>query len=936
MHNPSKNLVLILLYIFLSFFSFAEDMNVEGKIINSIILNGLKKAKKKDILATMTTREQMPLDISLIEQDYQNLMALDYFEEIYINTKEAYDKNTNFPLPGMIDLVLDFVEKPTIRRIIFKGNNNIPYGFLIGDVSLKKGDFFNKTTVLADIAKMKERYEAKGFNYINIKSDTYVDEELKSKNQIDLIYVIEEGLETYISEVIIKGNVKYSESSLKSRMKTKERKYFGLQKGIFIESDFLQDLDDLGKYYRDHGFYNIDIKEPEISRYEIDEEGIPKEVIRITITLEEGKQYRYGGMILSGNNIFTNDDLTYNLKLKEGNVFNYSKYSEDKFAIQKKYNDYGYVQTMIEEQPVIDEENNIITYKLTIIESSRSYIEAVYFKNNKKVKNYVLYRNIETEVGQIFDYSRLVRSVYSLMNLGYFSKVEPDIQMGSSPGLLKITYVLEEQNTAEIRFGLQVSTNQWPPDFTVFGEISEKNFLGRELLLSGKIDLSIYKQGFEVGIQDPWFFNFPWSMGASFKFYHEWYQKVLRRYSYEDYELYARDSGAISNPTETDLENYFNDKYSNLAEENPNYIGNKTTGEWAGGGNWGTLGMHSINFETTVGTGYRFLRYFYVSGNYSIIPMYTFLPLDPNDPSYRDKVYEIRYKSYREQVLNNDGWSIKSRLSATFGINTTLQNINPYEGIRFNITTGYTWGSYDFVSLSSKFTAYWKILDMYFNDWPFKQVLVFNMGAAFIFPGFRNIGGELNGRNTAGMGPILGYNDYLTVDGFFMGRGWGNSIGSTTSEGRLTTKTGYARFDFSLEYRIPINEKFVWLAGFVDMVNLVEGPTRSIPRLGDYGTILSTGSSYIYDTDYTYSWMWWNQDRGQYKWYNQDMKSWWNIDNWYGSIGVGVQLTLPQLPLSFYIVKRFKINNYAGFEWVQNSPGTANLDFVLSIVGYYF
>jgi len=60
------------------------------------------------------------------------------------------------------------------------------------------------------------------------------------------------------------------------------------------------------------------------------------------------------------------------------------------------------------------------------------------------------------------------------------------------------------------------------------------------------------------------------------------------------------------------------------------------------------------------------------------------------------------------------------------------------------------------------------------------------------------------------------------------------------------------------------------------------------------------------------------------------------IDNWYGSIGVGVELTFPQLPLSFFVVKRFKLNYYGGLEWIQDQWETGNLDFVLSIVGYYF
>jgi outer membrane protein assembly factor BamA len=477
-----------------------------------------------------------------------------------------------------------------------------------------------------------------------------------------------------------------------------------------------------------------------------------------------------------------------------------------------------------------------------------------------------------------------------------------------------------------------VTTNKWPPDVTLFGEISEKNFLGRELQLSGKVDLSIYKQGFNVSFDDPWFYNFPWSLGASVKFYHEWDQKVLKKMSAEDYKRYYDLGGDNSSPTEDDIRNFFTEYANNDDQKNYNYLG-------ANGDNtWAQMGVHDLNIETSLRSGYRFLRYFSVSGELSLSPIYTFIPTDTNGIPYSD-VYDVFYSSYRDQILQ--GWSFKGKISTTFGINTTLQRINPYEGLRFSLTTGYTFGHYDSVSLTTKFTYYWKILDIYFNDWAFKNVVVFNTAASFIFPGFRNLGGELNGINTQNRGPIMFSSDYLTVDGFFVGRGWSNSLGATSYEGRLTDKKGYARFDFSIEYRIPIHEKFIWLAAFVDMVNLIQGPTRQVPYLDPKtGTPQTVNGVQLARTDDSLAWRWWDQYRGNpdpsIRYYNSNMLDWYSMENWYGSIGVGFQLTLPQLPLSFYIVKRFKINQYSGFEWVNSSPGTANLDFVLSIVGFYF
>lgn len=898
------------------FYILPDDVEIEGKIIYKVIFKGLKKVKERELRSVQQLKEGMQFDPILIDQDYKNFFDLDYFDDIIVKADKAMDDKGG-EIPGMINIIYEFKEKPTIRKIIFKGNNNIPYGYLIGDITIKRGDFVKRSTIVSDIYTIKDKYQKKGFNYIEVDYELFENEELKSKNQVDLIFNIKEGIETYISEIIIDGNDKFSDFSLKNRMKTKERKFLGLQKGTFIASDFYQDIEDLKKYYREQGFYFVEIFEPEINRYEIEEEGKKREVIKIRIQIKEGNQYKYGGLKIEGNKIFTYEDLTYAMKLRPGNLLNYSRFQEDMFSLQKKYNDSGYVQTQVTYEPEVDETNKIITFKVKIVESKLSYIEAVYFKGNVKTKNYVLYRSIYTEVGQIFDSSRLIASIYGLYNLGFFSKVDYDIQAGSAEGLLKITYILEEQSTAEIRFGMQITTNKWPPDITLFGEITEKNFLGRELTIGGKVDLSLYKQGFEFRLEDPWFLNYPWSLGTSLKFYHNWTQKVYRKLTIEDYQTYSKSSGASANPTESDVRTFYDNAYANKDEENPNYVG-------YGPGNWWTMGISDLTFEIGLSTSYRFLKYFSVGGSYTLSPIYTFMI----DNSLVDQIYSY---SYRQLLKENNGWSVKSRLATSFSINTTKQRINPYDGLRFSITAAYTWGHFDSVSLSTKFTYYWNILDLNFNDYPFKHVLVFNAAASFIFPGFRNLGGELNGEPTAGRGPILYATDYLTVDGFFIGRGWANSIGATNYEGRLTNKKGYARFDFSLEYRIPINEKFIWLAAFIDVVNLVEGPIKTLPLLDKDGNVISSSGSY----DDSKAWMWWNQLESN-KWYNEKMTNWYGVENWYGSIGVGFQITFPQLPLSFYVVKRFKVNPYTGFEWVTNQPETGNLDFVLSIVGYYF
>jgi len=590
----------------------------ENQTIYKIILKGNKRVKQTEITSVIQTQEGMPLNLAVLEEDYYALIGLDKFDDIKFLTEDAINEKSNLKIPGFVNLVFEFKEKPTVRRIIFKGNKNVSYGFLTTDIKIERNKFFSKSSLLTDINSITDRYKKKGFNNVKVDWELVENEEVLIKNnQIDVVINITEGMETYVSKIVFEGNKFFSDFTILNKMKTKERKFLGLQRGTFDEAEFKQDIEELKKFYRERGYFNIIVYDPQINRQEIIEKELPVETIEIKIVFSEGDRFRFGKLIINGNKLFTYDDLTFSMKIREGYIFNYSRFQEDLYSISKKYTDSGYIQTQIKETPIIDNENKIISYQIDITESERSYIEAVYFSGNTKTKDYVLHRAVYTEVGDIFTSNSLMSSIMGLYNLGFFSKVEYDIQPGSAPGLLKITYLIEEQSTAELRFGLQVTTNKWPPEITFFGEITERNFLGREMTISGKVEASAYKQGFEFRWEDPWFWNYPWLIGGSVKFYHNWHNKVLRTLNESDYLAYYKANPNNINASESDIRTYFDEKYANNEQNNPNYLGKR--------GDLFMRGLNDISFELSPRMGYRFAKYFSVSGNYLLSPIFTFL-----------------------------------------------------------------------------------------------------------------------------------------------------------------------------------------------------------------------------------------------------------------------------------------------------------------------
>jgi outer membrane protein insertion porin family len=87
-------------------------------------------------------------------------------------------------------------------------------------------------------------------------------------------------------------------------------------------------------FYREQGYFKVDILRPEISYFTVkDDKGVEREAIKIVIKVNEGSRYTFGGLDLNGNKIFTTDDLIFITKLREGQVFNYTKYQIDLYML---------------------------------------------------------------------------------------------------------------------------------------------------------------------------------------------------------------------------------------------------------------------------------------------------------------------------------------------------------------------------------------------------------------------------------------------------------------------------------------------------------------------------------------------------------------------------------------------------------------------------
>lgn len=474
--------------------------------ITKIEFEGLKTIKKSDITGVTSSFIGKPFTDEVYNDILDKLYSLDYFDDIEPYAK--HDKN-----PDNILLVFKVVEHPVITKVEFSGNQKIRNGELRETIKIKNGDIYTENTVLLDERLIRDHYIEKGF------TDSYVTHSVEVKNnQVTVIFTIDEGKNTVISEIHMTGNTIVSERVLKQKISLKEASF--LKDGAFQSSSLEQDKKTIINYYTERGYIDSNILDVKIETAYNEEKQ--RDDMIITFVIQEGSQYIYTGMKITGNEIFSEEVLNEKMKLKTGSVFNSTKFEEGLSEISGLYYDSGYMTNGF--YPVLekDTDRKEVSYTLVIEERARSHIENIILKGNNRTKDEVILREIPIESGDVFSRDKLYSGMRNLYNLQYFSNILPDVTQGSEENLVDLVFSVEETSTIALNAGMAFSEITSPNDLPVslYFTLSNSNLFGEGKSLSTTLNLAKNSQSMDFSYSQNWIKNKPISFSQTLAFSH--------------------------------------------------------------------------------------------------------------------------------------------------------------------------------------------------------------------------------------------------------------------------------------------------------------------------------------------------------------------------------------------------------------------------------
>jgi outer membrane protein insertion porin family len=696
-------LLLVVVFILCALPLSAQEEWYMGKPIADFTFVGLDTVSENELLPLVRPYIGMEFNLEVFWEIQETLYALDYFESIEANAEPGDDARESVIIEFSVQ------EKPSVEAIVLEGNRRLRKGEILDNVLIAQGD----------MVREMDLYLEKGYIDASVKA---VLEPGEQENTVIVKFIISEGSRTAIKSIIFSGNNFASEGTLRRQMKTKPQSLFS--SGVFQELKFEEDQQRILDYYSERGY--IDAKIEEVQRTIERDEDQAKNFLSIAIYIDEGQQWTYGGMDFAGNTIFTDEALQELVRQQPGKVLDKIRLETDTQRVADLYYENGYIFNIIDREERRDTKKQEISYTIRIVETDRAHIENIIVKGNEKTKDYVIYRELPFDEGDIFSKAKVLQGLRNLYNLQYFSAVQPETPPGSADGLMDLVINVEEGSTAHINFGIMFSGGTYPISGVLKWE--ETNFLGKGQSVGVNAELSTLRQLISLSFEEPWLLDRRWLGGVSLSFEHAIVPNVTQD------SLFPIFTGDEDNAVPDPYLGYLVDPDTGLPSTAADAI---TDFEYALSQGESIPDQYLMDYtvwKVSVGftTGYR---YFTPLGWLGIR---SGISTSLEQITYNADLFRPFEPVVRE---GNDAWKNVNKLGVTLYWDNRDFFLNPskgfYIGQGVTFAVGFPLGTREYIRTDSTLEGFLTLVDIPATEnWNFKLVLAAHSSWSFIFPQF--------------------------------------------------------------------------------------------------------------------------------------------------------------------------------------------------------
>lgn len=440
-----------------------------------------------------------------------------------------------------LQITLKIWPKPTIRSIIWIGNDRVTTKKLQEELEIPSGTVFERREFNTAFQKLKTHYIKKGSFEAQLDYRVILDPEC---NQVDIEVTIIEGRAGKIEEIVFVNFTECEEDDLFEMIHTQTYCFFTswfTDTGIYHEEAVLQDQSVILNLIQNKGFADAEVNITV-------EESCKKDRIIIYITLTRGERYYFGPIAFEGNTLFTNEEIEERFLFAEGQYYSPEALRATVSNIMDFYGRFGYIDAIVDYEPSLVPNQNAYSLQLKIVEGEQYRVGLIKVFGNTSTQTNVILHETLLIPGEIFNIDKINITEARLNNIGYFKfvnvyAVRSEGSCGLGDAYRDVHIEVEEANTGHFGAFFGFSTVE-----SIFGgfNITERNFNYKGLTSIWSEGYSALRGGGEyahftttIGAKSrsyviswtkPYFMDTPWIVGFDI-------ERSNNRYISKDYEV---------------------------------------------------------------------------------------------------------------------------------------------------------------------------------------------------------------------------------------------------------------------------------------------------------------------------------------------------------------------------------------------------------------
>ena len=477
-------------------------------VVAAIVVQGNRRVDSEAIIGYVAIRPGERADPLKIDEALKALYATGLFEDVRINMVGNR-------------LVVTVAENPVISRIAFEGNKKVKDATLIAEIQSKARGPLSRNTVQADVQRIIEVYRRSG------RFDVRVEPKIidRGNSRVDLVFEINEGDKTTIQKIVFVGNKAFSDWKLRDVMTTTETNWLSWIKStdVYDPDRVSADQELLRRFYLKNGYADFRIVSANV------ETSKTAGGFVITLTLEEGEQYRTGTVDVISNLRDVDPVIIRSyVRTKSGEVYNAELVEKSVEDLTIELAKRGYAFSQVRPRGDRDFSARQINLVYVVEEGPRVYIERINVKGNVRTRDNVIRREFDIYEGDPYNRALVDRAERRLKNLGYFKTVKITNEPGSAPDRVILNVEVEDQLTGEFSIAGGYSTAAgWLAEIS----IGERNFLGKGQYVRASVSYGQFQRGAEFTFTDPYLLGY--RVGGGFSLF----AKQQLHTNYQSYDV---------------------------------------------------------------------------------------------------------------------------------------------------------------------------------------------------------------------------------------------------------------------------------------------------------------------------------------------------------------------------------------------------------------